>query len=67
MVIAGRPTVRSADGERELGEGELLAFSADPEGPFGGDGAHSQAHAFRLEDEVAPWTGELEEPPLPLG
>ena len=23
VVIAGRPTVRSAEGERELGEGEL--------------------------------------------
>jgi hypothetical protein len=67
VVIAGRPTVRSAEGERELGEGELLAFPAGPDGTFGGDGEHSQAHAVRLEDEVAPWAGELDEPPRPLG
>jgi uncharacterized cupin superfamily protein len=102
VVIAGRPTLRDAEGEREVGEGELVAFPAGPEGTHQvlnrgeaparvllistmvspdvvehpesgkvltvvGEGAQGEAHAFRLEDEVAPWTGELDEPPRPVG
>jgi hypothetical protein len=32
-----------------------------------GDGEQGESHAFHLEDEVAPWTGELDEPPRPVG
>lgn len=34
IVISGKPTLRTLDGERELAEGEILAF------PAGRDGAH---------------------------
>ena len=34
LVVSGRPTLRTSDGERELRAGELVCF---PEGP---DGAH---------------------------
>ncbi len=34
IVIAGRPTLRTLDGERELAPGEIVAF------PVGPDGAH---------------------------
>jgi uncharacterized cupin superfamily protein len=102
VVIAGRPTLRDAEGEREVGEGELVAFPAGPEGTHQvvnrgeaaarvllistmvspdvvehpesgkvltlvGGGEQGEAHAFRLKDEVAPWTGELDEPPRPVG
>ncbi|HZC13386.1 MAG TPA: cupin domain-containing protein, partial [Thermoleophilaceae bacterium] len=101
VVIAGRPTLRDAEGEREVGEGELVAFPAGPEGTHQvmnrgqaparvllistmvrpdvvehpesgkmltlvGEGEQAEAHAFRLEDEVAPWTGELDEAPRPV-
>jgi uncharacterized cupin superfamily protein len=32
LVVAGRPTLRSPDGEQELGEGDAVVF---PEGPAG--------------------------------
>lgn len=31
-----------------------------------GQGADADAHAFRTEDEVPPWAGELDEPPRPV-
>jgi uncharacterized cupin superfamily protein len=34
IVLSGRPMLRTPDGERELAEGEVVAF------PPGGDGAH---------------------------
>ncbi|HEY3183004.1 MAG TPA: cupin domain-containing protein [Gaiellaceae bacterium] len=34
IVLRGRPTLRTPDGERELGEGEVVSF------PRGRDGAH---------------------------
>jgi uncharacterized cupin superfamily protein len=34
MVLAGRPTLRTPDGERQLAEGEVVAF------PAGREGAH---------------------------
>jgi uncharacterized cupin superfamily protein len=33
LVVSGRPTLRSADGERELAPGDVVAF---PRGPAGG-------------------------------
>ena len=32
LVVAGAPTLRTPDGERELREGDLVAFPAGPEG-----------------------------------
>jgi uncharacterized cupin superfamily protein len=32
LVVAGRPTLRTPDGERELAPGELVAFRRGPEG-----------------------------------
>jgi uncharacterized cupin superfamily protein len=32
LVLAGRPTLRTPDGERELAEGEVVAFPAGREG-----------------------------------
>jgi uncharacterized cupin superfamily protein len=34
IVLRGRPTLRSAEGDRQLGEGDVVHF------PFGPDGAH---------------------------
>jgi uncharacterized cupin superfamily protein len=32
LVVAGRPTLRTPDGERELAPGELIAFRRGPDG-----------------------------------
>ena len=32
VVLRGRPTLRSPDGERELGEGDVVCFRRGPEG-----------------------------------
>jgi uncharacterized cupin superfamily protein len=39
IVLSGRPTLRTPDGERELGEGEVVAFAA------GSEGAHQLINA----------------------
>src|SRR6185436_4829696 len=43
FVVAGRPTLRSADGERELRPGDTVCF---PEGPAG-------AHQVRNDSDAA--------------
>jgi uncharacterized cupin superfamily protein len=35
IVLRGRPTLRAADGERHLQEGEVVHFSVGPEGAHG--------------------------------
>jgi uncharacterized cupin superfamily protein len=44
VVLQGRPTLRSPDGERQLAEGEAVHF------PVGPDGAHQVAN--RTDDDV---------------
>ena len=35
IVLRGRPTLRSPDGERQLAEGEIVHFAVGPEGTHG--------------------------------
>ena len=102
LVLAGRPTVRTPDGERELRAGDLVAFPAGPDGAHRVDNRADEParvllvstmvapdvvehpdsrkvlvltgdiegdtppRAFRMEDEVPPFAGELPEPPRSL-
>jgi uncharacterized cupin superfamily protein len=43
FVLAGRPTLRSPEGERVLGPGDVVCFPAGPDG----------AHVVRANDETA--------------
>jgi uncharacterized cupin superfamily protein len=40
LVVAGRPTLRSPDGEQELAEGDVVVF---PEGPAGAHQVHNRS------------------------
>jgi uncharacterized cupin superfamily protein len=58
IVLRGRPTLRTPDGERQLAEGEVVHFPTGPEGAHGvrndGDGAVRYVVAgIRVFPEVA--------------
>ncbi|MBI5105774.1 MAG: cupin domain-containing protein [Solirubrobacterales bacterium] len=66
VVLAGRPTLRTADGDRELTPGEVVAFPAGPAHPHGlrNDTAEPvrvlMVSTMRAPDvNVFPETGEL--------
>jgi len=47
-VLAGRPTLRTPDGERELSEGEVVSFPAGREGAHAVDNRSEQAVRFLI-------------------
>jgi len=47
VVVAGAPTVRTPDGERELGPGDIVAFPEDE------DGAHTFLNHSEAEARIA--------------
>jgi uncharacterized cupin superfamily protein len=50
VVVSGRPTLRSPDGDRELEPGDCVLFPSGPEG------AHQLSN--RTDDAVGYWDGE---------